>query len=137
MGLLGVLLASLGPWIFRRSSASDPQAARVVSLGVSILWIAAGYQTFDGLNLGSGFCLRGAGDATVPAGLALALSWRLFLPLAHTAVVSHLARAGHTCCRSSVSERVGGWTAMLIYVSALGSALLPRWRSKAWQRIRL
>jgi MATE family multidrug resistance protein len=137
MGLLGVLLASLGPWIFPAFvNASDPQAARVVSLGVSILWIAAGYQTFDGLNLGSGFCLRGAGDATVPAGLALALSWGLFLPLAH--MLSFAPGQGWTHVLPQFGfGTLGGWTAMLIYVSALGSALFLRWRSKAWQRIRL
>ena len=32
---------------------------------------------------------------------------------------------------------LGGWSAMLIYVMALGTALYLRWRSKAWQRIRL
>ena len=48
-----------------------------------LLWIAAGYQLFDGLNLGSGFSLRGAGDVRVPALLFFALSWGVFVPLAH------------------------------------------------------
>ena len=32
---------------------------------------------------------------------------------------------------------VGGWVAVLVYIMVLGSALLLRWRSRAWQRIRL
>jgi hypothetical protein len=32
---------------------------------------------------------------------------------------------------------VGGWVAVLIYVMVLGSVLFLRWRSCAWQRIRL
>jgi hypothetical protein len=32
---------------------------------------------------------------------------------------------------------IGGWTALLVYVLLLGTALFVRWRSRAWQRIRL
>ena len=32
---------------------------------------------------------------------------------------------------------VGGWVAVLFYVMVLGTMLLLRWRSGAWQRIRL
>jgi MATE family multidrug resistance protein len=137
MGMLGLILALSGPWIFPAFvNPADPDAARVVSLGVSILWIAAGYQLFDGLNLGSGFCLRGAGDATVPAGLALALSVGMFVPLAH--VLSFAPGEGWTDALPQFGYgTLGGWSAMLIYVMALGTALYLRWRSKAWQKIRL
>jgi Na+-driven multidrug efflux pump len=37
----------------------------------------------DGFNLGSGACLRGAGDVQLPAVMVLALSWLLFVPSAH------------------------------------------------------
>ena len=72
MGGVGVLLALAGPWLLPLfTGAHDAAAAEVVALGTRLLWIAAGYQFFDGLNLGSGFCLRGAGDAVVPALLVL------------------------------------------------------------------
>jgi MATE family multidrug resistance protein len=32
---------------------------------------------------------------------------------------------------------VGGWVAVLIYVMVLGSTLFLRWRSRAWQAIRI
>jgi len=31
----------------------------------------------------------------------------------------------------------GGWLAALLYVFALGTVLWLRWRSRAWQKIRL
>ena len=137
MGLLGVTIAVAGPWIlpgFMRDG--DPNARAVIELGAPLLWIAAGYQVFDGLNLGSGFSLRGAGDAAVPAMLALLLSWFGFVPLAHMLAFS--AGEGFVDWLPAVGlGAVGGWIALLAYVAALGIALYLRWRSGAWQRIRL
>ena len=52
------------PWF---TNAADPQAAEVAAKGCKLLWIAAGYQLFDGLNISSGACLRGAGDVRLPS----------------------------------------------------------------------
>lgn len=137
MGAVGVVLALLGPWLMPLFvNASDPQAAEVVALGVVLLWIAAGYQLFDGLQLGSGFALRGAGDVRVPAMIFLGLAWGVFVPLAHMLSFAPgegwfevLPQLGHGA--------VGGWFALLIYVVLLAGALHLRWRASAWQRIRL
>ena len=137
MGTLGVLLALAGPWLLPTFvNAGDPDTAQVVRIGVVLLWIAAGYQVFDGLNLGSGFSLRGAGDVRVPALLFFALSWGVFVPLAHALSfepgegwVDFLPQFGYGA--------VGGWAALLIYIVLLGGALFVRWRSNAWQRIKL
>jgi multidrug resistance protein, MATE family len=137
MGTLGVLLALAGPWLLPTFvNAADPDTAQVVQLGALLLWIAAGYQLFDGLNLGSGFSLRGAGDVRAPALLFFALSWGLFVPLAHALSfepgqgwVDFLPQFGYGA--------IGGWTALLVYVVVLGSALYLRWRSLAWQKIRI
>jgi hypothetical protein len=32
---------------------------------------------------------------------------------------------------------VGGWSALNIYIVTLGLVLFIRWRSRAWQRIRI
>lgn len=61
----------------------DPNAAAVAALGLTLLWLAALYQLFDGLNIGASFCLRGTGDVRFPAGMVFVLSWVLFVPLAH------------------------------------------------------
>jgi MATE family multidrug resistance protein len=137
MGAVGVILAALGPWVMPLFvSAADPQAGDVVRLGVVLLWIAAGYQLFDGLQLGSGFALRGAGDVRVPALIFFALAWGIFVPLAHA--LSFAPGQGWFDVLPQLGfGAVGGWTALLVYVVLLAVALHLRWRSKTWQTIRL
>jgi MATE family, multidrug efflux pump len=137
MGGIGVLLALAGPWILPFfAGAHDADAIAAVALGAHLLWLAAGYQFFDGLNLGSSMCLRGAGDATIPAALVLPVSWLVFVPLAHSFTfapgqgwVNFLPQFGWGA--------IGGWVAVLFYVMVLGTTLYLRWRSRAWQKIRL
>jgi len=137
MGAIGVLIALAGPWVLPFfAGAHDVDSAQAVAVGGQLLWLAAGYQFFDGLNLGSSLCLRGAGDVRVPVALVLPVSILFFVPLAHALTfapgqgwVSFLPQFGFGA--------VGGWVAVLIYVMVLGTTLLLRWRSRAWQRIRL
>jgi MATE family multidrug resistance protein len=137
MGAVGVLLAALGPWVMPLFvGAGDPQAADVTRLGLTLLWIAAGYQLFDGVQLGSGFALRGAGDVRVPALIFLGLSWGVFVPLAH--VLTFAPGQGWTELLPQLGYgAAGGWLALLVYVILLGGALFLRWRSNGWQKIRL
>ncbi len=137
MGILGLLLALSGPdvlpWFV---NSSDPQAATVVARATVLLWIATGYQIFDGLNISSGACLRGAGDALLPALMVIALSWLFFIPLTQAlafapghAWVSWLPSYGYGA--------LGGWIAAVAYMMLLGIMLYLRWWSGAWQRIDL
>jgi MATE family multidrug resistance protein len=137
MGAIGALLALAGPWVLPFfASAQDPASPATVALGVQILWLAAAYQLFDGLNLGSSQCLRGAGDATVPAALVLPLSWLLFVPLAHS--LTFAAGQGWIGFLPQLGwGALGGWLAVVIYMIVLGVTLFLRWRSRAWQRIHL
>jgi multidrug resistance protein, MATE family len=137
MGAVGILLALLGPWVMPLFvNAADPQAADVVALGVVLLWIAAGYQLFDGLQLGSGFALRGAGDVRVPAVIFFGLAWGVFVPLAH--MLSFAPGAGWFDLLPQFGfGAVGGWFALLVYVILLAVAMHLRWRASAWQKIRL
>ena len=137
MGLVSVALALAGPWLLPLFvSPSDPNAATVLALGYTLLWIAAGYQIFDGFNLGAGFCLRGAGDARVPTLMVLVLSWLFFVPLAH--MLSFAPGAGwvHFLPQFGLGS-AGGWGALLLYTFALAAAMFLRWRSGAWRRITL
>src|SRR3984885_1143339 len=137
MGGIGVLIALIGPWLLPFfAGAHDAESAAAVALGIRLLWFAAAYQFFDGLNLGSSMCLRGAGDVRVPAALVLSVALLLLTPLAHALTfppgqgwVSFLPQFG--------LGAFGGWVAVLIYVIVLGSALFLRWRSRAWQAIRI
>ena len=137
MGAIGVMLAAAGPWVLPFfTNRADPYAAGVVARGCVLLWIAAGYQLFDGLNIASSACLRGAGDVRLPAIMVLALSWLVFVPLAHS--LSFAAGAGWVDWLPQFGlGAVGGWFAALIYVFFLGLMLLFRWRSGAWRRITL
>src|SRR5262249_22669400 len=84
-GTVGIALAVAGPWILPLfTEARDADAATAVALGARLLWLAAPYQFFDGLNMGSSLALRGAGDVRVPAALVLPLSILFFVPLAHS-----------------------------------------------------
>jgi MATE family multidrug resistance protein len=137
MGGIGVLLALAGPILLPLFTlAHDPDGMAAVVLAAHLLWLAAGYQFFDGLNMGSSMCLRGAADVTIPAAIVIPVSWCIFVPMAHAFTfapgqgwVDFLPQFGW--------GPTGGWAALLIYVMLLGVTLFLRWRSGAWQRIRL
>jgi MATE family multidrug resistance protein len=137
MGGIGILLALAGPALLPLfTAAHDVNAQAAVALGEKLLWLAAIYQVFDGLNMGSAMCLRGAGDVTVPAVLVIPVSWFVFVPLAHALTfapgqgwVDFLPQFGYGA--------LGGWSALVCYVMVLGTALCVRWASGAWQRIKL
>ena len=135
MGLSGLLLAAVGPWLMPLfTNASEPDAPLVAALGCRLLWIAAGYQLFDGLSLAGGACLRGAGDVRIPSLMVLALSWLLFVPLAH--ILSFVPGSGWVAWLPQLGfGAIGGWFAALAYICALGLMLFLRWRSGAWRRV--
>ena len=137
MGLIGLLMAVLGPWFMPWfTNVSDPKAADVATEGCKLLWIAGGYQFFDGLNVSSSACLRGAGDVRVPSVMVLALSWALFVPLAHA--LSFKPHSGWVDWLPQYGlGAVGGWLAALVYICCLGVMLFLRWRSGAWRRVSL
>jgi len=137
MGLIGVFLAAAGPWVLPFfTNRADPDAAAVAARGCVLLWIAAGYQLFDGFNISSSACLRGAGDVRLPALMVLALSWLIFVPLAHS--LSFAPGAGWVDWLPQFGlGAVGGWFAALAYVCCLGLMLFLRWWSGAWAGITL
>jgi MATE family multidrug resistance protein len=137
MALIGVVIAAAGPWILPLfTNASDPEAGTVIAKGCVLLWIAAGYQLFDGLSIGCSACLRGAGDATVPAAMVLGLSWLLFVPLAHSLTFPPGAGWVNWLPQFGLGA-IGGWCAAVAYICALGVMMLLRWRSGAWRGISL
>ena len=137
MGVLGVLLALSGPWVVPLFiNAADPLAAAVNSLARTLLWMAACYQVFDGLNLGSSFCLRGAGDVRIPALFVAVLSWGIWVPLTHVFTFAPGQGWVHFLPQFGYGA-IGGWVACVGYVFALGVGLWLRWRSGAWRRIRI
>jgi MATE family multidrug resistance protein len=137
MGGIGILIALAGPWLAPLFvNAADPRAADVVALCIAIVWIAAAYQFFDGVNFASAFCLRGAGDVRVPALIVLGFGTLVFLPLTHYLTFAP-GRGWIADAPGLGLGAVGGWWAWLVYVLAIGLALWLRWRHGAWRRINL
>ena len=137
MGGIGIVLATAGPVplpLF--TQAGDAEALSAVALGKRLLWLAAIYQVFDGLNLGSSLCLRGAGDVVVPAALVIPVSWIIFVPLAHALTFTPQQGWVHFLPQFGYGA-IGGWAALVCYVMLMGTTLCLRWWSGAWQRIKL
>lgn len=137
MAAVGMGLALGGPWLIPLFvNAADTHAPEVVRLGIVLMWIAAGYQIFDGVNIGASFCLRGAGDVRVPTALVTVLAWAGFIPAVH--VVAFAPGQGWIDSLPAWGwGAVGGWLAALLYIVAAGLTLYARWRSGAWRKIRL
>jgi MATE family multidrug resistance protein len=135
MAIVGIALGLAGPVLLPLFvSPHDPHSSQVIALGVTVIWIGGAYQMFDGLNIASGCCLRGAGDTTIPAVLVIVLSWFVFVPIAHMTTFTSdngwfggLPQFGFGA--------IGGWAALLLYIVLLGSTMLWRWRARAWQKI--
>ncbi|MCC6466557.1 MAG: MATE family efflux transporter [Planctomycetes bacterium] len=134
MGGVSVALALGAPLLLPLfADAADPNAAALVELGTALMWIAAGYQVFDALNLGAAFCLRGAGDVRFAAVALLVLAWGVFVPTVHMlafapgqGLVDFLPQWG--------MGAKGAWLAALGYIILLGVAMFSRWLSGAWKR---
>ncbi|MBU6468434.1 MAG: MATE family efflux transporter [Betaproteobacteria bacterium] len=134
MGVTGLILALSGHWVMSMFVSEGQFDQSVTDLGQKLLWIAAAYQVFDGLNLSSSFCLRGAGDVRFPTLMLLVLSWLVFMPLCH--MLTFLPQQGWVDFLPQFGwGAVGGWIAALVYTICLGFSLWLRWRSQAWQKI--
>lgn len=136
MGLGGGLLAIFGKPLTAAFASGEGDVAAVSELGARLMWIAAGYQVFDALNLGCAFCLRGAGDVRFPAVMLLLLSWLGFVPLTH--MLTFAPGQGYVDFLPQYGlGATGSWIAALIYIIVLGLCLLWRWRSNRWRTIEL
>jgi multidrug resistance protein, MATE family len=137
MASVGVLIALLSPWLMSLFvSPNDPQASEVIRLGITLAWVAAAYQFFDGLNISSAFCLRAAGDAKTPALMLGGLAWFVFIPLAQMLTFEQ-GKTWFSWLPGFGLGAVGGWIAACIYIGLLGTILFLRWRSGTWRTMTL
>ncbi len=123
--LLGVLIAVLfvaipGPLL--RIFTDDPD---VVRLGRPLLLIGALFQLVDAIAIITQGALRGAGDTRWPFVIETTFGWLVFVPLAYMLGVSFELGLW------------GAWLGGLIALTLSASVLALRFRSGAWERIRI
>jgi MATE family multidrug resistance protein len=91
----------------------DPQ---VMALGITLLWVVAAFQIFDGIQTVSTGALRGLGETRVPMLANLVGYWVLGLPL------------GLSLCFLIHWGIYGLWIGLLLALFIIASTLLARWQ---------
>lgn len=131
---VSVLLALNGRWLVPMFvTTTDAQVEAVIQLSQTLLWLAVAYNAFNALNIGSAFCLQGAGDVRVPSRLAVFLSWLGFVPLTH--ILTFDSGQGLVNFLPQLGIGVfGGWAAAILFTVVLSACLFWRWRSGGWQK---
>ncbi|MBS1857574.1 MAG: MATE family efflux transporter [Acidobacteria bacterium] len=112
MGLAGIVLF-LAPHAVAR--LYSPEAA-VIAVGASLLWIAAFFELFDGLQVVATGALRGLGDTRTPAIAHFAGYWIFGLPIAWA-----------LCFRYGWGVR-GLWIGLTVALILIGTALIVAWQ---------
>jgi len=98
-----------------RLFSPDPQ---VISVGATLLLIAAAFQLFDGLQTVATGALRGTGDTHTPMFANLVAYWFIGLPL------------GYALCFHLHWGALGIWSGLCLGLIIIGSALLIAWNRR-------
>ena len=118
MAACGVVFALSGGLIASAFTA-DPTVAHVAR---SLLWIAAGFQVLDAVNLVLRGALRGAKDVRIPMLLGIGIVWTC-VPTA-ALVLGRMAGWGS----------IGGWCGFLVETTLGATLFAVRWKRGAWRR---
>jgi MATE family multidrug resistance protein len=115
------LVFQVFPALILRAFTTDPA---VISLGVSLLFIAAYFQLADGLQVVSTGILRGAGDTSTSMTVNLIGHWLIGIPV------------GYTLCFLLGWGVIGLWVGFCVGLVSVGLILLVAWarRVRAFQR---
>jgi MATE family multidrug resistance protein len=111
--LLAAVVFLVAPVPLIELYTSDP---RVLAVGPSLLWVAAAFQVFDGIQTVSTGALRGLGETRVPMLANLVGYWVLGLPL------------GFILCFVFRWGIYGLWIGLTLALIVIASTLLLRWR---------
>jgi MATE family multidrug resistance protein len=120
MALAG-LTFGLAPRALIQAFTDDP---RVLSLGVGLMYVAAAFQLFDGIQGVTTGNLRGLGDTHTPMACNLVAHWCLGLPV------------GYALAFSAGLGVLGLWIGLSLGLVAAGCVLLRTWvvRSRVLRR---
>ncbi len=91
---------------------------QVVGIGLTLIFVAALFQIFDGLQVAATGALRGLGDTRTPMRMNLAGHWMCGLPI------------GYTLCFLAGWGVIGLWIGVLIGLTLIGAVLLAIWRRR-------
>ena len=94
---------------------------QVVGIGLTLIFVAALFQIFDGLQVSATGALRGLGDTRTPMRLNLAGHWMCGLPI------------GYTLCFVIGWGVIGLWIGVLIGLTVIGGLLLAIWHRRERQ----
>jgi multidrug resistance protein, MATE family len=108
----------LAPHLIVRAFTPDREVMRI---GVSLLFVAAAFQLFDGLQTVATGALRGAGETRIPMFSSFVAYWVIGLPLGY--YLGFWRGLG----------AFGLWAALAISLMAIGTALIVAWRVKVRQ----
>ena len=97
----------------------------VAEAAVSLLYIAAVFQIFDGINMVGYGALRGAGDTRWPLWVVILVHWGIGVPLVYYLTIT--ANLGVT----------GTWMGMCIMMLCQAALILYRFESGRWKAIQL
>lgn len=114
MALMAVTFWVVPHWICRVYTP----APEVIQAASKLLFVAAFFQLFDGLQTVATGALRGAGDTRTPMVCHLVFYWLLGLPL------------GYYLCFRIGWGAPGMWTGLCVALIGIGIALLFFWRRK-------
>jgi multidrug resistance protein, MATE family len=114
MSCSGIILLAI-PGLILRAFTNDYQ---VIQVGVSLMFMAALFQLFDGLQVVATGALRGLGDTRTPMLTNLVGHWALGLPF------------GYFLCFEAGWGAVGMWAGLCLGLVAVGSVLLVMWRKR-------
>jgi MATE family multidrug resistance protein len=114
MSLAGVVLF-LFPHVILEAFTTDPAVA---ATGVTLLFIAAFFQLFDGVQVAATGVLRGAGDTRTPVVTNLVGHWLLGLPI------------GYVLCFELGWGAPGLWVGLSVGLVAVGVLLLYVWAQR-------
>ena len=120
-GAIAALFVAV-PTLLLRIFTDDPT---VLALGGPLLMVGAAFQVFDALAILSDGALRGAGDTRWPMMARFLLSWGVFLPLSY--LLGFYLEGGLTWA----------WVGGLVYIVLLCATLIYRFRSGAWQHVKI
>jgi MATE family multidrug resistance protein len=118
MAACGVVFAVFGGAL-ARAFTTDPEVARIAQ---RLLWVAAGFQVLDAVNIVLRGSLRGAKDVRVAAFIGIAVIWTCVPTAAY--LLGRLAGWG----------ALGGWCGFVFETLLSATLFWRRWHRGAWRR---